>query len=102
MIEQMNRTQAIIFDMDGVLIDSEELHAHAKRTAFRQVGITLTDSDLREYVGRSDVVMIEEVGTRCQLSSTNPAMTMPDDSLSWPIFSRRESSVSTKLRHPNK
>ena len=49
----MNKTQAIIFDMDGVLIDSEELHAHARRTAFRQAGITLTDSDLREYVTRN-------------------------------------------------
>ena len=32
----MTRTQAIIFDMDGVLVDSEELHAHAKRIAFAQ------------------------------------------------------------------
>jgi beta-phosphoglucomutase len=69
MVEQMNQTQAIIFDMDGVLIDSEELHAHAKRTAFLQAGITLTDSDLRDYVGRSDAVMIEEVATRYQLSA---------------------------------
>src|SRR5580658_3471964 len=69
MVEQMNKTQAILFDMDGVLIDSEELHAHAKRTAFLQAGITLTDSDLRDYVGRSDAVMIEEVATRYQLSA---------------------------------
>jgi len=73
MAEQMNKPQAIIFDMDGVLIDSEELHAHAKRTAFRQAGITLTDSDPRDYVGRSDAVMIEEVGTRCQLNADQRA-----------------------------
>jgi HAD superfamily hydrolase (TIGR01509 family) len=69
----MNKTQATIFDMDGVLIDSEELHAHAKRTAFRQAGITLTDSDLRDYVGRSDAVMIEEVGIRFQLNADQRA-----------------------------
>jgi len=69
----MNETQAIIFDMDGVLIDSEGLRAHAKRIAFRQAGITLTDSDLREYVRRSDAVMIEEVGTRCQLNADQRA-----------------------------
>ena len=27
----MTRTRASVFDMDGVLINSEELHAHAKR-----------------------------------------------------------------------
>ncbi len=30
----MTRTQVIVFDMEGVLIDSQELHAHAKRSAF--------------------------------------------------------------------
>jgi HAD superfamily hydrolase (TIGR01509 family) len=73
MVEQMNKTEAIIFDMDGVLIDSEELHAYSKRAAFRQAGITLTDSDLRDYVGRSDAVMIEEVGTRFQLNTDQRA-----------------------------
>jgi beta-phosphoglucomutase-like phosphatase (HAD superfamily) len=43
----MARTQAIVFDMDGVLIDSEELHAHAKRIAFAHAGIALSDADLR-------------------------------------------------------
>jgi len=50
----MTRTQAIVFDMDGVLIDSEELHAHAKRIAFSHAGIALSDADPRSYVGRSD------------------------------------------------
>jgi beta-phosphoglucomutase-like phosphatase (HAD superfamily) len=47
----MTRTQAIVFDMDGVLIDSEELHAHAKRIAFAHAGIALSDTDLSSYVG---------------------------------------------------
>jgi FMN phosphatase YigB (HAD superfamily) len=42
----MTRTQAIVFDMDGVLIDSEELHAHAGRIAFAHAGIVLSDADL--------------------------------------------------------
>jgi hypothetical protein len=42
-----------------VLIDSEELHAHAKRIAFAHAGSALSDADLRSYVGRSDAVMIE-------------------------------------------
>src|ERR1700675_364313 len=64
----MTRTQVIVFDMDGVLIDSEELHAHAKRIAFAPAGIALSDADLRSYVGRSDAIMIDEIGTRYKLT----------------------------------
>ena len=64
----MTRTQAIVFDMDGVLIDSEELHAHAKRIAFGHAGIALSDADLRSYVGRSDAIMIDEIGARYRLT----------------------------------
>jgi beta-phosphoglucomutase-like phosphatase (HAD superfamily) len=64
----MTRTKAIVFDMDGVLIDSEELHAHAKRTAFAHAGIALSDADLSSYVGRSDAIMINEIGARYGLT----------------------------------
>jgi HAD superfamily hydrolase (TIGR01509 family) len=64
----MTRTQAIVFDMDGVLIDSEALHARAKQIAFAHAGIALTRADLRAYVGRSDAVMIDEIGARYGLT----------------------------------
>ena len=72
----MTRTQAIVFDMDGVLIDSEELHAHAKRSAFAQAGIALTHAELRSYVGRSDAVMIDEIGAR--LTSDQRSMVLDE------------------------
>jgi beta-phosphoglucomutase len=74
----MMRTQAIVFDMDGVLIDSEELHAHAKRMAFAHAGIALTHADLRSYIGRSDAVMIEEIGARYRLTSDQRSMVLDE------------------------
>jgi HAD superfamily hydrolase (TIGR01509 family) len=74
----MTRTQAIVFDMDGVLIDSEELHARAKRIAFAHAGIALTRADLCSYVGRSDAVMIDEIGARYRLSSDQRSMVMDE------------------------
>lgn len=47
--------KAFIFDMDGVIIDSEPIHARAKVVALREFGIDLTaeDLNLERYVGRS-------------------------------------------------
>ncbi len=43
--------QAIIFDMDGVLIDSEPLWKIAEVEAFAKVGLDLTHTDCEETVG---------------------------------------------------
>ena len=74
----MTRTRAIVFDMDGVLIDSEELHAHAKRIAFAHAGIALTDADLCAYVGRSDAIMIDEIGDRYALTNHQRSMVLDE------------------------
>jgi len=43
--------KAAIFDMDGLLIDSEPLWQEAEITVFRSVGVTLTRELCRETVG---------------------------------------------------
>lgn len=45
------RLEAIIFDMDGVLIDSEPLWKIAEVEAFAKVGLNLTYTDCEETVG---------------------------------------------------
>ena len=74
----MTRIRAIVFDMDGVLIDSEELHAHAKRRAFAHAGIALTHDDLLAYVGRSDAIMIDEIGARYELTNHQRSMVLDE------------------------
>jgi beta-phosphoglucomutase len=56
----MNIT-AIIFDMDGVLIDSEPVHKFAKERAFARFGVTLPASVYEQYKGRPDETMMNEV-----------------------------------------
>lgn len=48
---------AVVFDMDGVLIDSEPMWRAAEREVFARVGIEVTDEDLMRTMG----VRIEEV-----------------------------------------
>jgi len=52
---------ALIFDMDGVLIDSEPAHKFAKERAFARFGITLPEAVYDLYKGRPDETMMSEV-----------------------------------------
>jgi beta-phosphoglucomutase len=54
---------ALIFDMDGVLIDSEPLHKRAKELAFAEVGIVLSESVYDSYKGRPDATILPEILT---------------------------------------
>ena len=56
----MNVT-AILFDMDGVLIDSEPAHKLAKQRAFARFGIILPEAVYDQYKGRPDETMMNEV-----------------------------------------
>jgi beta-phosphoglucomutase len=52
---------ALIFDMDGVLIDSEPAHKLAKERAFARFGITLPEAVYDLYKGRPDETMMSEI-----------------------------------------
>jgi len=52
------RPQAVVFDMDGVLVDSEPLWHEAEIEAFARCGVTLTKADCQETTGvRIDLVV---------------------------------------------
>jgi HAD superfamily hydrolase (TIGR01509 family) len=56
----MNPT-AIIFDMDGVLIDSEPAHKLAKERAFARFGVTLPEAIYEHYKGSTDETVMNEI-----------------------------------------
>jgi sugar-phosphatase len=43
---------AVIFDMDGLLIDSEPFWRRAQAIAFETVGVALTEDDMKQTMGR--------------------------------------------------
>jgi beta-phosphoglucomutase family hydrolase len=52
---------AVIFDMDGVLIDSEPLHKKAEKRTFAPYGVTLTDEELTVFTGQSTRSLLSAV-----------------------------------------
>jgi HAD superfamily hydrolase (TIGR01509 family) len=54
----MRRIQAVIFDLDGLIVDSEPLHLRAMNQALAPVGITLTEADWVPRVGYKSIETI--------------------------------------------
>lgn len=50
----MTAVKGVIFDMDGVIIDSEPVHYKVGQLLFRELGIEIPDSMLSTFVGLSD------------------------------------------------
>jgi HAD superfamily hydrolase (TIGR01509 family) len=57
----MKNVTSVIFDMDGVLIDSEPAHKLAKERAFARFGVTLPEAVYEQYKGRPDHTMMNAV-----------------------------------------
>jgi HAD superfamily hydrolase (TIGR01509 family) len=57
----MHQIKGLIFDMDGVLIDSEPLHLQAYQEFLKGFGITFSEADNRPFIGRTDLELAEHL-----------------------------------------
>lgn len=55
------KPKAFIFDMDGVIIDSEPIHSRVKMDTFRHFGLTFEESALASYMGRTSGAIFRDV-----------------------------------------
>lgn len=55
--------RALIFDMDGVIIDSEPLHAEAKQMTFEHFGLNFPDTFYTQFRGMTDQDTFDMVAT---------------------------------------
>ena len=70
----MRQVQAIIFDMDGVIVDSEPCHERAFHDVVREIGYgEKLDLRFADYIGRSDQVLWADFVAR-----HNPAQTVEE------------------------
>ncbi len=62
--------KAVIFDMDGVIIDSEPLHQKVEEELLEDLGGTMTASDKESFVGTTDYHMWSTMKERFDLSQS--------------------------------
>src|SRR5439155_25510893 len=56
--------KALIFDMDGVLVDSEPLHLLAYQELMQEFGVNYTEEDNKEFLGRTDLYLAQTMADR--------------------------------------
>jgi HAD superfamily hydrolase (TIGR01509 family) len=66
--------QAVIFDMDGVIIDSEPLHEEAQRVVFARHGIEVPVSVYSDFKGQTEQDVFQFVVREYGNSSHDPAV----------------------------
>jgi beta-phosphoglucomutase family hydrolase len=59
--------EAIIFDMDGVLVDSEPIHTEIEKRQFKMNGISISDEEHRRFMGTTSENMWRKIARRYQL-----------------------------------
>lgn len=57
----MNKIKAVIFDMDGVLVDSEPFHIQNEKRMFKKLGLEISDEEHAGYMGAATDVMWEQI-----------------------------------------
>lgn len=60
--------KAVIFDLDGVIVDSMQTHWEAEKRTLQKYGILVTSKELDEYSGKSILFKFSELLKRYELS----------------------------------
>lgn len=53
--------KAVIFDMDGVIIDSEPIHFEVDMQTMREFGVNISKDELNKYVGTTNEYMLNNL-----------------------------------------
>lgn len=66
--------KCVIFDMDGVIVDSEHIHMACEREIFRLMGISVSDEEHYKMIGTSDDYMWSHISQLYSLTITVPEL----------------------------
>ena len=90
--------KAVIFDMDGVIVDSEPLHIEADKMVLEEYGVEISDDILRYYAGVTDAAMWKELKEIYNLEHTVDELTEKPAKLKLKIFGEKELKMIDGIR----
>lgn len=86
--------KAIIFDMDGVLVDSEPHHVSIEKKHFSKLGLEISDEEHSTYMGKATDIMWKEIIHNKNLSYNSKDLVEQTVNESITHFSSQEDLVS--------
>src|SRR5690625_7856371 len=63
----MRTIDTVIFDMDGVIIDSEPIHSEVEQQMFKNSGVTLSPEEHQKFTGTASLEMWTDIVERFRL-----------------------------------
>jgi beta-phosphoglucomutase-like phosphatase (HAD superfamily) len=73
----LKNISAVIFDMDGVIIDSEPIHFKLERQMFEDLGFSLTTEEHESFLGTNGFEMFNRLKAR--FGFTDPVETLVEE-----------------------
>ena len=91
----MNDIKAIIFDMDGVIIDSEPLYYQIQKGFFKELGFTVSKQEYDTFIGAGMQLMWEKLHSKHNLQFTVEQLVTMNNDLIYKTFSNSDSLRAT-------
>ncbi len=82
--------KAFIFDMDGVIIDSEPLHFLSDKMVMKDFGIEVSDEELNAFVGVTNPLMWQELRIKYDLAASVEELLLIQHKYKTELFSAGE------------
>jgi beta-phosphoglucomutase len=86
-----NEVKCVIFDMDGVIIDSEEIHKKAYYETFNSLNVTVSDALYKSFTGSSTINTFQRLVAHFNLDYNPEAL----------VLDKRKRYVSFFKNEPN-
>jgi beta-phosphoglucomutase-like phosphatase (HAD superfamily) len=91
------RRSAVIFDMDGVLVDTEPIYIDIGRHLFRKLGIEVSQERIMSYVGVPGKRMWAEIRRDFRLSQSLDELVQEERAEQWQRLSSMKVLPPTEI-----
>lgn len=82
--------RCVIFDMDGVIVDSESIHITSEKVLFRSLGMHIDDEEHFSFVGTTSVNMWQQLKQKYGLKGTIPELIALEHKAYWDYLKKEK------------